>query len=191
MQAVLEGVLFLVGDDGVSLDDLVAILGISKLEIGELILGLKREYDDNNRGITIKKFGEFYKFTTREEHKKYYERLVDISNMKSLSQSALETLAIIAYNEPITRAEVDELRGVGSAQMIRNLISKDLIKEVGKSDKVGRPNLYGITREFLDYFGLESRDSLPKIESINKEDEEIDLYDSKYKEEKVDEIEEL
>ena len=114
--------------------------------------------------------------------------MADIPNIKNLSQSALETLAIIAYNEPITRAQVDELRGVNSTQIIRNLIAKDFIKEVGKSDKVGRPNLYGITDEFLDYFGLESKQQLPSIEEIKVDNKEVDLYNSKYKEEIVEEL---
>lgn len=190
MKAVLEGILFLVGEDGISFDELITILGISNSDLKDLLRELKQDYESDSRGIMIKKFGDLYKLTTKEEHKKYYERLVDISNMKSLSQSALETLAIIAYNEPITRAQVDDLRGVSSAQMIRKLASKDLIKEVGRSEKIGRPILYGITREFLDYFGLESKDKLPRIEDIEVFDKEVDLYDSKYKEE-VEEIEQL
>lgn len=184
MKAVLEGILFLVGEDGIKLDDLVTILNVDKENAVLLLRDLKKDYEDDSRGITIKRFGELFKLTTKSEHKSYYERLVDISNVRSLSQSALETLAIIAYNEPITRVEVDELRGVSSAQIIRNLVAKDLVKEVGKSEKVGRPILYGITKEFLDYFGIESKDKLPKIEEIKVKDDEIDLYDSKYKEEK-------
>ena len=184
MKAVLEGILFLVGEDGIKLDDLGTILNIDKENVLLLLRDLKKDYEDDSRGITIKRFGELFKLTTKSEHKSYYERLVDISNVRSLSQSALETLAIIAYNEPITRVEVDELRGVSSAQIIRNLVAKDLVKEVGKSEKVGRPILYGITKEFLDYFGIESKDKLPKIEEIKVKDDEIDLYDSKYKEEK-------
>lgn len=191
MKAVLEGILFLVGEDGISLEDLVSILGISQDEVVSLLDSLKNDYEDSSRGIIVKRFGDIYKLTTKEEHKKYYERLVDISNMKNLSQSALETLAIIAYNEPITRAQVDELRGVSSAQMIRKLVSKDLIKEVGKSDKIGRPILYGITREFLDYFGLESKDKLPKIEEVEIDNEEVDLYNSRYNDIKEEDIEQL
>lgn len=185
MKAVLEGILFLVGEDGISLDEIGSILNVSSDDASHLLEDLKTDYDSDNHGITVKKFGDLYKLTTKMEHKKYYERLVDISNMKSLSQSALETLAIIAYNEPITRAQVDELRGVSSAQLIRKLVSKDLIKEVGKSDKLGKPILYGITREFLDYFGLESKDMLPKIEDIEVNNDEVDLYESKYKEDEV------
>lgn len=183
MKPVLEGLLFIVGEDGIDLETICKILEIDKEEGQKLIEDLANDYKSEERGITIKKFGYLYKLTTKKEHKKYYNTLADIPNIKNLSQSALETLAIIAYNEPITRAEIDELRGVNSSQIIRNLIAKDFIKEVGKSDKVGRPNLYGITEEFLDYFGLESKEELPSIDDIKVANDEVDLYDSKYKEE--------
>lgn len=183
MKAVLEGLLFIVGEDGIDLETICDILEMDKEQGKELIETLEKDYEKDDRGITIKKFGHLYKLTTKKEHKQYYNKLADIPNIKNLSQSALETLAIIAYNEPITRSEVDELRGVNSSQIIRNLIAKDFIKEVGKSDKVGRPNLYGITDEFLDYFGLESIKDLPNIEEIKIEQKDVDLYDSKYKEE--------
>ena len=89
-----------------------------------------------------------------------------------------------AYNEPITRMEVDEIRGVASSQMIRNLVAKDFIKEVGKKQTVGHPTLYGITDEFLNYFGLSSKEQLPKLEEIEESSSaEQDLYQSKYHEE--------
>ena len=99
-----------------------------------------------------------------------------------LSQSALETLAIIAYNEPITRGNVDSLRGVDSAYVMRRLLAKGLIKECGKADTIGRPTLYKTTDEFLDYFGLGSRNDLPKIELDMEEKGTKDLYKTIYKE---------
>ena len=189
MIAVLEGLLFLVGEEGLSLEDICNILSVSKDEALDLIEKLKGEYQSSDRGITIQVLGGLYKLTTKNEHKEYYSKLSEISNMKSLSQSALETLAIIAYNEPITRSQVDELRGVNSTQIIRNLVAKDFIKEVGRSDKAGRPILYGITSQFLDYFGLDSKDSLPRIDDIKFDDTEIDLYESKYdEEEKIEQL---
>ena len=191
MKPVLEGLLFLVGEEGIDIESIANILEISKEEAFNLIDSLSEDYNNENRGICLKKLGGAYKLTTKNEHKDYYTKLSEITNMKNLSQSALETLAIIAYNEPITRAEVDELRGVGSAQMIRNLVARDFIKEVGRSEKIGRPFLYGITSQFLDYFGLDSRDNLPKIEEIEVDNEEIDLYESKYVEEEKEVIEQL
>lgn len=185
MKPVLEGLLFLVGDEGINIEHISNMLEISKEEAEQLLNELKEDYDSTERGITIKKFGGVYKLTTKREYKKYYTKLAELSCMKSLSQSALETLAIIAYNEPITRAEIDELRGVNSAQMIRNLAARDFVKEVGRSEKIGRPILYGTTPQFLDYFGLDSKEGLPKIEEIKEEDKEVDLYKSKYSEEEL------
>jgi segregation and condensation protein B len=122
--------------------------------------------------------------TTKPEHKEYYQRLVEENDSNKLSNAALETLAIIAYNEPITRLDIDELRGVSSSHIIRKLIAKDLIKEVGRADTIGRPILYGITNDFLDYFGLSSKEDLPQIKELNEaiEKEETDLFLSRYQE---------
>lgn len=183
MKAVLEGILFLVGEEGIDIESISEILEIDSESVFKLLEELKSDYENSDRGLTIQKLGGLFKLTTKKEHKDYYVKLSLVGSVKSLSQSALETLAIIAYNEPITRHEVDELRGVSSSNMIRNLVAKDFVKEVGRSEKLGRPILYGITSEFLDYFGLDSRDNLPKIDEVIVDEEEVDLYDSKYKEE--------
>lgn len=190
MKAVVEGLLFLVGEEGLDEETISNIIEIPKEQVKALIEELKQDYNSEERGLTIKKLGGLYKLTTKNEHKKYYSKLAELSSMKNLSQSALETLAIIAYNEPITRLEIDELRGVNSSQMLRNLLARDFIKELGRSEKVGRPIIYGITKEFLDYFGLETKDNLPKIEKIKEETDELDLYKSKYDDSK-EEVEQL
>lgn len=178
---VLEGLLFVVGDEGISLDDVCNILNITMDEAKELLLNLKNEYENENRGIRISYLGDSFKLTTKKEHKDYYKKLVENPLTNTLSPSALETLAIIAYNQPITRVEIDELRGVGSSHIIRKLVAKGLIKEAGKSQIPGRPNLYKTTREFLDYFGLSTISDLPEIDtSLTKQDG--DLYTSIYKE---------
>ena len=114
----------------------------------------------------------------------YYEKLLENPSSHVLSQAALEVLAIIAYNQPITRAEVDEMRGVASGFMIRKLVAKGLIKEAGKSTLPGRPNLYKTTSEFLDYFGLATINDLPQMVEVLDEDNEKELFTSIYKEEK-------
>ena len=119
---------------------------------------------------------------TKEEHSKYYKKLVDEDISDSLSNSALEILAIVAYNQPITRVTIDEIRGVSCAHIVRKLVMKNLIKEVGRSELPGRPLLYGVTDQFLDYFGLKSLDDLPEIK-VETESGEKELFDSKYKEE--------
>lgn len=173
---VLEGLLFIVGDDGISIDQISDNLDIKKEDALNLIDELSNIYNDNNRGITIKKYGDLYKLTTKKEYKNYYQKLLSDNKSNILSQSALEILAIIAYNEPITRVEIDELRGVSSIYSIRKLIAKNLIKECGKSDLPGKPTLYKTTKEFLDCFGLSSLEELPNLEDINKDDIEMDLF---------------
>lgn len=182
MEGILEGLLYVTGDDGLTLKEVMDILEIDENSAKELIYKLKQYYENENRGLRIKYLGNTFKLTTKEEHKKYYEKLLTNEQNNTLSQAALEVLAIIAYNEPITRAAIEELRGVESIYVMRRLLAKGLIKEAGKSDKPGHPILYKITDDFLDYFGLASKDELPKIEELITEDEEKDLFKSNYKE---------
>ena len=181
MKAVLEGLLFVVGDDGITIKEICNILDINEDVAKELILSLKNDYLSEERGLRIDYLGNSLKLTTKKEHKEYYQKLIEESN-NTLSQSALETLAIIVYNEPITRIKVDEIRGISSAQMIRKLVAKGFIKECGRENIPGRPILYKTTDEFLDYFGLSSKDELPKIEEEESNLDETDLFLSKYKE---------
>lgn len=184
--AVLEGLLFAVGDDGLSIEQIMSILEIEKEEAFELVSELKKSYEDNSRGIRIHFLGNTFKLTTKSEHHMYYEKLLVNEDNNTLSNSALETLAIIAYNEPITRVQIDEIRGVQTGQLVRKLVAKGLVKECGRSDMPGRPILYKTTSEFLDYFGLSTIDDLPKISVVEEENKEVDLYNSKYKEEIID-----
>lgn len=179
MKAILEGILFVVGDDGITLQEICNVLEIDEDVAEKLVLELKEDYLDESRGLRIDYLGNSIKLTTKREHKEYYKKLIEECN-NTLSQAALETLAIVAYNEPITRLLVDEIRGIYSAPMIRKLVAKGFIKEVGKSDAPGRPILYKTTNDFLDYFGLSSKDDLPKIE-VDSDISEVDLFTSKYK----------
>jgi len=182
LKAVLEGLLYVAGDDGLSKDQLTSVLNVELNVLDELINNLKSDYDNSDRGLQLEFFGDKFKLVTKKEHADYYKKLVDDEIEASLSNSALETLAIIAYNEPITRIMVDEIRGVSSAHIVRKLVFKNLIKEVGRSDLPGRPILYGVTDQFLDYFGLKSTKDLPSIE-FESNDDQTELFDSKYKEE--------
>lgn len=179
---VLEAILFAVGDEGLSLEDIIEILEVEKKEAQKLIDELKENYSSDSRGIELSMLGNKYKLTTKLKYKEYLTKLSDsVSN--TLSKSALETLAIIAYNEPITRVQIDDIRGVNSSQMLRNLISKGFIEDVGKSDMPGRPILYKTTDHFLDYFGLATKEDLPKIDMEQIEVlEDDDLFLSRYKE---------
>ena len=180
---ILEGILFVVGDEGINLKNLCEIMNISMDEAKELLLKLKESYESDDRGIRISYLGDAFKLTTKECHKEYYQKLVENPDTNTLSPSALEVLAIIAYNQPITRVEIDTMRGVSSNHIIRKLVAKGLIKEAGKSKMPGRPNLYRTTSEFLDCFGLSSLNELPEIEEEKQpENEDKELFTSIYKE---------
>ena len=172
MKAVLEGILFIVGDDGITIPEISNILEISEEDAKKLVLELKNDYLSIDRGLRIDYLGNSLKLTTKKEHKEYYKKLIEESN-NTLSQAALETLAIIVYNEPITRIKVDEIRGI---------VAKGFIKEAGRENIPGRPILYKTTDDFLDYFGLSSKEDLPKLEYKEEEKDETDLFLSKYKE---------
>lgn len=184
MKALIEGLLFVKGSDGLSLDELIKLTDGNIDEIKKSLKDLYDDYQSNERGIQLELLGNKYKLTTKEEHKEYYKKIVYEEESSNLSQSALETLAIIAYNEPITRLEIDEIRGVNSTYVLRKLMIKNLIQEVGRAELAGHPRLYGVTNDFLDYFGLSSVKDLPELQPVNEIDkEETNLFDSKYKEE--------
>ncbi|MCI7701527.1 MAG: SMC-Scp complex subunit ScpB [Tenericutes bacterium] len=186
-KAVLEGLLFVVGEEGLTFEQIQDVLQIDEEESKKILYELKHDYESDERGLRIDFLGNRFKLTTKYEHREYYQKLLENPETNTLSQAALETLAIIAYNEPITRVQIDAMRGVGTTQIIRKLVAKGFIKEVGRSDLPGRPILYETTSEFLDYFGLSTIKDLPDmncfIEENEEDNEESDLYTSKYKEE--------
>lgn len=181
----LEGILFVVGNEGISVERLENLLNIEEDKVNYLISTLKEEYSKVSHGIDIEFLAGKYKLVTKKEHKEFYEKLVEVEKNDELTNSALETLAVIAYNSPVTRGYIDEIRGVDSVYQLKKLLYRNLIKEVGRSDLPGRPILYSVTDEFLDYLGLSSIEQLPKLEEINHsvEDSVSDLYESKYREE--------
>ena len=173
LEGVLEGLLYIEGDEGLTIKDISRILKISEEDAKKLNI---------DRGLRIKYLGNAFKLSTKEEHISYFQQLIDTETGNTLSQQALETLAIIAYNEPITRAKIDELRGVDTSYQLRKLIAKGFIKECGKANLPGRPTLYKTTSLFLDYFGMSTIEDLPKIEIEEEIDNEQDLFISNYKE---------
>lgn len=183
MLGILEGLLYVQGDMGLTLEQVCDILNISYDDAKTLVYTLKKQYEDEDRGLRINYLGNTFKLTTKEEHKEYYVKLLENPKSHTLSESALEVLAIVAYNEPITRIKIDEIRGVDSTYVVRRLCAKGLIKECGKADLPGRPTLYKTTDDFLDYFNLSSIKDLPDIGSVENIDKEVDLYHSKYTEE--------
>ena len=182
MEGIIEGLLYVQGDLGLTINQIEDILEIPEEEAKRLVLNLKNYYEENNRGLRINYLGNTIKLTTKEEHQKYYQKLLESPSSNNLSESALEVLAIIAYNEPITRGDLEMFRGVDSTYVLRRLLAKGLIKECGKSDLPGRPILYKTTDDFLDYFGLASIKDLPNIELLEEDNSPKDLYTSIYKE---------
>ncbi len=186
-KAVVEGLLFVVGDEGITVEEMKKVLGVDNETLKQIFLELKKDYEKPDRGLRISYLGNAFKLTTKEEHREFYEKLVVDTKNKTLSNASLEVLAVIAYNEPITRLKIDEIRGVNSSQIVRRLLARGFVKICGKEDSIGKPNLYKTTNEFLDYFGLSSKNDLPEIinKELNKdsnENDNDDLYDSTYKE---------
>lgn len=183
MKAVIEGLLFISGDEGLTFDELKNTLEIDNNTLKTLIKELYNDYQNKDRGIKLELLGNHFKLTTKPEHKDFYKKLIKEEESNKLSQAALETLSIIAYKEPISRLEIDEIRGVNSGYVIRKLVLKGLIEEKGKANIPGKPTLYGVTSTFLDYFGLGSIKELPQIKEIEQvNDENTNLFETKYKE---------
>ncbi|MFF2448737.1 SMC-Scp complex subunit ScpB [Neobacillus sp. NPDC058068] len=184
--SILESLLFAAGDEGLSLKQIAEVLDVDELKASEIIEVLKQEYErDDKRGIMVIQLAGTYQLATKKENADYLKKLVDSPHTSTLSQAALETLAIIAYKQPITRAEIEEIRGVKTERPLHTLISKVLITDVGRAEGTGRAYLYGTTKEFLDYFGLKSLKELPQLpEKVEDEfiQEEADLFFSKFQE---------
>jgi len=185
MKSVVEGLLFIVGDEGIDIKQIADVLQIGEIVAVEVLEELKKDYAREYRGIDIVEVAGVYQLTTKREHAEYFKRLVESPSSSTLSQSALETLAIIAYKQPITRAEIEEIRGVKTERPLTTLMSKSLIKEVGRAEGTGRAYLYGTTKDFLEYFGLKTLDELPPLpEKIDESEiqEEADLFFEKFQE---------
>jgi segregation and condensation protein B len=175
-KAIAEGLLFVAGEEGIYLEQLARVLEISVEEAVALVEELKQEYAQPNRGFQLVQYANAYRLTTKKEHALYYKKFVETPTSTSLSQAALETLAIIAYRQPITRAEIEDIRGVKTDKALQTLVSRLLIKEVGRAEGTGRPILYGTTKEFLDTFGLQTLEELPPLPEEGEDMEEADLF---------------
>lgn len=177
LKAILEGLLFLVGDDGLTVEQASKSMDISTKKAEQLFDALQKEYVDDSRGFEIERYVSRYRFLSKAFVHEAAKKLFSIDKISKLSNAALETLAIIAYKQPITRVEIEEIRGVGADVMIRKLEARGLIKEEGRSDAPGRPFLYSVTDEFMDAFKLHSLDELPDLPEFNK-DSNDDLFHS-------------
>ncbi|WP_248925372.1 SMC-Scp complex subunit ScpB [Paenibacillus hamazuiensis] len=161
MKSAIEGLLFVAGDEGLEAKQLADVLEVGADFVKDLIRDMQAEFKRAGRGIQIVELAGAYQLATIPEHAPYFERLAYSPTRSALSQAALETLAIIAYKQPITRVEIEEIRGVKSDRALQTLVAKDLIQEVDRADAPGRPILYGTTKAFLDYFALGDIAELP------------------------------
>lgn len=166
LKAIVEGLLFAAGEEGLSPKEIGDIIGLNKNEVDLLIHDLRVDWKEQNRGVQIVKVAQVYQMTTLPEHRQYFEKLAHSPHRSQLSRASLETLAIIAYRQPITRVEIEEIRGVKSDRILQQLQRKGLIRDVGRAEGVGRPILYGTSKDFLEYFGLNHIDELPPPDSI-------------------------
>ena len=160
-RAALEAILF-VASEPLSLETLSNLIGLNEEDTQELLDELQTIYYGERRGLQIIKVAQGYQMCTRPEYHQYVERLLQPSNGR-LSKAALECLAIIAYRQPVTRAEIEQIRGVKADRVISTLLERQLIQEVGRKETIGRPILYGTTNEFLRVFGLNSLSELPHL----------------------------
>ncbi|MEK3881501.1 SMC-Scp complex subunit ScpB [Paenibacillus sp. PL2-23] len=170
LKSIIEGLLFMAGDEGLTKRQLGDILELDPEFASELVYDLHRDLLREGRGVQIAEVASAYRMTTHPEHAPYFERMAYTPTRAQLSQAALETLSIVAYRQPITRIDIEEIRGVKSDRAIQSLVSKDLIEEVGRAEAIGRPILYGTTKSFLDYFGLASIRELPEPKHVDVED---------------------
>lgn len=166
--SILESLLFSAGEP-LKLKDIASIIECTPVKTKNLLKKLSECYHDENRGIQLLSSDDSYQLVTKACNSSYVQKLLKTNARQSLSQAALETLAIIAYKQPVTRVEIDEIRGVKSERGIANLLDKGLIKETGRLEMPGRPILYGTTEEFLRYFGLENVSQMPLIETLTED----------------------
>ena len=185
-KGILESLLFAAGDEGLSLKQIASVLDTNEENIKDIVSALQLEYETNeNRGLVLVEIAGVYQLATKKKHAEFLKRLVESPGTAQLSQAGLETLAIIAYKQPITRIEIEEIRGVKTERPLQTLLSRALIKEVGRVTGPGRAYLFGTTKEFLDYFGLKNIDELPPLPDKSEDEgqgNEADLFFEKFQE---------
>lgn len=184
LSGIAESFLFVVGEEGLTLAQLAVWLECGEAEAEYILADLQERYEgDVRRGITLKKYGGSYRLVTKSEYADEIKKMLENPKPASFTQAALEVLAIIAYKQPVTRVEIDDLRGVKSERALQSLVGKGFIEETGRMDGPGRPILYGTTAFFLDRFGLDSLEELPPLLLEEEhEAEDPDLFMTKFQE---------
>ncbi|MDO4594339.1 MAG: SMC-Scp complex subunit ScpB [Tissierellia bacterium] len=167
LMGLIEEVLYIWGEM-LSIEQLSKILEVDKKTLRINLDYMYKLKKRNKSGLILKRYNNSYQLTTRKEHDHFIQKIID-NNSDKLSNSALETLSIIAYRQPITKAEIDNLRGVSSQAAIDKLVEKSLVKKDGRLNKIGKPIIYKTTDIFLKYFEIENLDQLPKLPELNDE----------------------
>ena len=162
LPGIVEAILFVAGEP-VSVEDLAHALDLTVLELEPALEALRDGYDFDMRGLRLNRFGGSVQLSTRPEFAPYIERLLQPVQKRNLSQTVMETLSIVAYRQPVTKAEIEAIRGVKCDYSLQSLTNKGLIAEVGRRDTLGRPILYGTTEGFLRHFGIETLGQLPAL----------------------------
>ena len=166
---ILEAILFVAGET-VAVSDLAQALEVSEMEIMHAVEALERECE--RRGVTVRRYGDHLRMETRAEYAPYVERLLQPVQRQTLSQTAMETLAVIAYRQPVTKGEVEQVRGVKCDYSVQSLLHKGLIKEAGRKEALGRPILYATTDRFLEHFGISDIRELPPLPDVQEKVDE-------------------
>ena len=167
----IEAILFVAGE-AVGIRDLARALRVEEKELKETLKKIGSEYDYEQRGFMLKRFGDKVQLATRPLYSEDVLRLLQPVQQQSLSQAAMETLAVVAYKQPVTRAEVEQIRGVKCDYSLQSLMMKGLIQEAGRKDTIGRPILYATTDMFLSHFGIQGLEDLPPLPETEKESDE-------------------
>ena len=168
-EAVLEAILFTMGE-AVEISRLASVLETDEKEVKELLAGMQQRYEEENRGISLMWLEESVQLTTKAEHYEYLIKIAKTPRKMVLTDTVMETLSIIAYKQPVTRLEIERIRGVSCDHAINKLLEYDLITELGRLDAPGRPLLFGTTEQFLRCFGVRSLDELPELSTVQVEE---------------------
>lgn len=188
--AAIEALLFVAGDEGLSLEEISVLLECSTQQVYQFLMRLQKEYESlTYRGLMLIEVGNQYQLATKKEYADIIKKYAVSPLTTNLSQAALETLAIIAYKQPLTRMEIDEIRGVQTSGALQKLTLRGLVESKGRVEGPGRAILYGTSAYFMDYFGLKDLDDLPEIndlETVNNE-KESDLFFERFNQQFEDE----
>ena len=180
-KSIIESILYTVGSEGIELSAIKKVLDIPSQQIKDLLKEIAvKMANDQDSGLCIKIFGERYYLLTKETNYDALAKLVDVKSKNPLTPALLETLAIIAYNQPCTRTKIEEIRNIDPTFAVDRLVELGLVENLGRADTPGNPYIYGVTQKFFELFGIKSLKDLPPIEDIdfNVTDEDLNFFDS-------------